>query len=46
MIIQFAMVLTFLLLAVYVFFLALNFYSDYLGRGLDIMKRANPSHGR
>lgn len=46
MIIQFSMVLTFLLLAVYVFFLALSFYSGYLGKGLEIMKRANPHFNR
>ncbi len=46
MIIQFSIVLTFLTLAVWVFFLALTFYSDYLGRGLEIMRRANPHHNR
>ncbi|HUT03370.1 MAG TPA: type II secretion system F family protein [bacterium] len=42
MIIQFSIALTFLTLAVYVFFLALGFYSGYLNKGLEIMKRANP----
>jgi len=46
MIIHTSEVLAILIAAVWVLFMALGFYEQHLGRGLEILERANPHHNR